>query len=53
MEKLIVIIGSTLGGSVGWWIGSGVGITTAFCVSMVGTGVGVYYSRRFARNILP
>lgn len=53
MEKVIVMIASTLGGSVGWWVGSGVGFMTAFLVSIVGTGIGIYYGRRLARNILP
>jgi uncharacterized membrane protein YbhN (UPF0104 family) len=53
VEKVIVTIGATIGGSVGWWMGSGVGFMTAFFISIVGTGVGMYYSRRLAKNILP
>jgi len=53
VEWMIVTIGATIGGSIGWWIGSGIGFMTAFCISMVGTGVGGYYSRRYAKSILP
>ena len=48
MTKLLVFLGATVGGSVGWWLGAFVGMFTAFTVSMVGTGVGMYAARRFA-----
>jgi hypothetical protein len=53
MEKLFIGIGATLGGYVGWWAGERFGIMTAFMLSMVGTGVGIYYGRRIARDYLP
>ncbi len=49
MGKLFSFIGSTIGGYAGWMLGAPVGITTAFMVSMVGTGIGMYYGRQFAR----
>jgi hypothetical protein len=48
MSKLLGFVGATIGGSVGWWIGGHVGLMTAFCLSMVGTGVGIYAGRRLA-----
>ena len=51
MNKLLAFVGATLGGAVGWWLGGFVGTVTAFTVSMVGTGVGLYYGRRLAREL--
>lgn len=53
MEKLIVFVAATLGGYVGWWLGSQVGVMTAFVVSIVGTAAGVYFGRRLARSYVP
>ena len=50
MVKLMVFVGSTVGGYVGWWLGERFGFMTAFMLSMVGTGVGMYYGARFARD---
>ena len=52
MGKLFAFIGSTIGGYAGWALGATVGLTTAVMVSMVGTGVGIYYGRRIARNYI-
>jgi hypothetical protein len=50
MGKLFSFIGATIGGYAGWFVGAKVGITTAFILSMVGTGIGIYYGRRIAAN---
>jgi hypothetical protein len=50
MEKLFVIIGTTLGGALGWWLGSRIGLASAFLLSMVGTGLGLYLARRIVRD---
>ncbi|MDB4880306.1 MAG: hypothetical protein JWL60_1752 [Gemmatimonadetes bacterium] len=47
--KLLALVGTTAGGAAGWWLGAHVGIMTAFMVSMVGTGAGLYGARRLAR----
>jgi hypothetical protein len=49
MEKLFAFVGSTIGGYAGWALGATVGLTTAVMVSMVGTGIGIYYGRRIAK----
>jgi hypothetical protein len=49
MGKLGGFIGSTIGGYIGWALGARFGFTTAFMVSMVGTGLGIYYGRRVAQ----
>lgn len=48
MTKLLAWIGATLGSALGWWLGARWGMMTAFLVSMVGTGVGLYAGRRIA-----
>jgi hypothetical protein len=48
VSKLLGFVGATLGGAVGWWVGAPIGMMTAFMISMVGTGVGLYAGRRFA-----
>ncbi len=42
----------TVGGAIGWYAGSLVGIMTAFILSCVGTGVGLYLARRLAQPYL-
>jgi hypothetical protein len=51
MSKLITLLGASVGGAIGWWLGAPVGIMTAFVVSMLGTGVGVYVGRRVAASL--
>jgi hypothetical protein len=48
MSKLLGFVGATLVGALGWWLGSAVGLMTAFIVSTIGTGVGVYLGRKIA-----
>ena len=50
MTKLFGFLGATIGSYAGWWLGSGAGVMTAFMVSMLGTGLGIYVGRRVARN---
>jgi len=50
MGKLFSFIGATVGSYAGWFLGAKVGFTTAFMLSMVGTGIGIYYGRMIARN---
>jgi hypothetical protein len=46
MSKLAAFIGATIGGTIGWYLGALVGTFTAFMVSIVGTGIGIYAARR-------
>lgn len=52
MSKLLGFVGATIGSYLGWWLGSRAGIMTAFMVSMVGTGAGIYLGRRVALRYL-
>jgi len=53
MKGLLNMAGMTLGGWVGWALGGGVSIFTAFVLSMIGTGLGLYYTRRAVKHLLP
>ena len=51
MSKLLALVGSTIGGGIGWWLGARIGFMTAFFVSVVGGGVGWYIGRRIANML--
>ena len=53
MKRLLGIIGATIGSALGWWIGVKVGFVTGFMLSVVGTGLGLFYGNRFSRHYLP
>jgi hypothetical protein len=52
MSKILSLLGATVGGAIGWWLGARVRTMTAFLLSTIGTGVGVYAGRRIAASIL-
>jgi hypothetical protein len=53
MSKLLSFVGATIGGSLGWWLGDRFGVMTAFLLSIVGTGAGIYFFRRWFAEYLP
>lgn len=48
MIRFLGFLGATAGGALGWWAGAPVGFMTAFMLSTVGTGVGMYAGRKCA-----
>jgi hypothetical protein len=50
MEKLLIFLGLSVGGWIGWVAGAPFGILAAFLLSVVGTGLGLYLGRRIARD---
>ncbi len=50
MTKLIVMVTTTVFSAIGWWAGAKIGIMTAFVLSMVGLGVGIWYGKRLAQK---
>jgi hypothetical protein len=50
MSKLFMLVGSTVGSYAGWWVGGHAGVMTAFILSTVGTGAGLYAGRRMAQG---
>jgi uncharacterized protein YcfJ len=52
MSKWLALIGATVGGAVGWWMGSPFGLLGSFVLGILGTAVGTYAGRRVARDYL-
>ncbi|MEP6589951.1 MAG: hypothetical protein ABJC19_02105 [Gemmatimonadota bacterium] len=52
-RTLVVMLVSTVTGTIGWYLGARIGIMTAWMLSIVGTAIGVYYSRKWAVEYLP
>jgi hypothetical protein len=40
------------GGGIGWWLGSLHGLTLAVVLSGIGSGVGLYYARKWLSDYL-
>ena len=53
MQRLLNLVGMSIGGWIGWAIGARVSFFTAFILGVVGTGVGLYFTQRFASRYLP
>lgn len=50
MQKLLGGIGAFAGSSAGWALGVRFSIFAAVMLSIVGTGFGIYYGRKIARD---
>jgi hypothetical protein len=50
VRKLCIFVGATVGSYAGWALGAHAGIMTAYMLSMVGTGVGMYAGHRTAKE---
>lgn len=53
MNRLFNLIGMTIGGWIGWQVGALVSFFTAFIVSMIGTGFGLFAAQRALKRLLP
>ena len=51
MQKILWIVGSTIGSSVGWWLGSYFGMTGSFIVSTIGMAAGTYYGFQLGKKL--
>ncbi|HET9797982.1 MAG TPA: hypothetical protein VFP90_08335 [Gemmatimonadaceae bacterium] len=51
MRKIFIFVGATIGSYVGWALGARAGVMTAYMLSMVGTGVGMYAGHRTAKQL--
>jgi hypothetical protein len=51
MKKLVALVFSTMGSALGWWLGSYAGIMTAYMMSMLGFGIGLWAGARLAREM--
>jgi hypothetical protein len=48
--KLLFLVATSVGGAIGWSLGSRFGPMTAFFLSVVGSGLGVWAAVRFGRE---
>lgn len=46
MDRMMGFLGMSIGGTIGWYLGDRIGFFTAFILSIVGTGAGLYLARR-------
>ena len=53
MKGLATLIAGSLGGALGWWLGSLRGVMTAFFLSVICTAVAGYYCRKVINEYLP
>ncbi len=53
MKGFLTYFGMSVGGWIGWALGAQVSIFTAYMVSMVGTGLGLFYTQRAVKRFLP
>lgn len=52
MSRILIFVGMTVGGAVGWWLGDFMGLMGAVLLSAVGSGVGVWAVRWLEREVL-
>ncbi|MEO5511150.1 MAG: hypothetical protein ABIV28_08610 [Longimicrobiales bacterium] len=52
MKWMMGGIGATVAGWIGWYLAAPFGMVTAFLVSTVASGFGMYYAARWARRNL-
>ena len=54
MTRLLMFVGTTVGGYLGWWLGEclGFGMMGAFLVSILGSAVGIYAAWRVVTDYL-
>lgn len=51
MSWMLTLAGTTLGGWIGWALGQHFGVFTAYLLSVVGSAVALYFTRRFTRDL--
>ena len=49
MTNLIILVVSSVAGSLGWWVGSFISIELAFLLSTAGSVAGIYYGWKWSR----
>jgi hypothetical protein len=49
MKKIVVTTIIIACSWIGWWLGSQLGLMTAFLLSMIGVGLGMYFGRRLVQ----
>ncbi|HET7276420.1 MAG TPA: hypothetical protein VFI91_14720 [Longimicrobiaceae bacterium] len=50
MTRFLSFFGASVGGWVGWIAGAQISFMAAFMIGMIGTGLGMYFGRKIARD---
>lgn len=50
MSRILIFVGMTVFGTLGWWLGDRFGFAAAFVLSGIGTLLGVYVGWRINRD---
>jgi hypothetical protein len=53
MKGILNLFGMSAGGWLGWVLGAQISFFTAFIVSIIGTGAGLYFTQRAVKHLLP
>ena len=51
MKRILDLFGMSIGGWAGWMAGAWISVFTAFIVSVIGTGLGLYATRRLTKDL--
>ena len=51
--RFLVLIGTSLGGALGWGLGSAAGLIGSVFLAIIGAAAGSWLSRRYIRDHLP
>jgi len=51
LKPILKMLGLSLGGWVGWWLGDHIGLITAYFLSLFGAATGLYMARQIARDL--
>jgi hypothetical protein len=46
MKKVLIFLSISVGGWIGWWLGTHIGFMTAYFLSIFGGAAGLYTGRR-------
>ena len=52
MKGFLNMVAMTVVGGIGWWLGAFVSMFVAFILSMIGTGLGLYWAQRLTKHLL-
>ena len=52
MKGFLILLGTSGVGWIGWWLCEGTNLILQYVVSVIASGVGFYYTKKFVENLL-
>ena len=52
MKGFLILLGTSCVGWIGWWLCDGFDLMIKYLVSVIASGVGYYYTKKFVENLL-